>query len=62
MILYRKYQKYIPKKKKYIYIFTRGFIFKKYEDNSRDQMHWMGFYETCLLIISNHSHHLHEKN
>ena len=56
MILNKKYQKHIQKKK-----FTRGFIFKKYEDNSRDQMHWMGSYETCLLIISNYSHHLHEK-
>ena len=25
---------------------------KKYEDNSRDKMHWMGSYETSLLIIS----------
>ena len=43
-------------------IFIGGFIFKEYEDNRRDQMHWMGSYETSLLIISNYNHHLLEKN
>ena len=42
-------------------IFIGGFIFKEYEDNRRDQMHWMGSNETCLLIISKYTHHLHEK-
>ena len=32
-------------------IFIGEFIFKEYEDNRRDQMHWMGSYKTCLLII-----------
>ena len=42
-------------------IFIGGFIFKEYEDNNKDKMHWMGSYETCLLIISKYTHHLHEK-
>ena len=41
--------------------FIEGFIFKEYEDNNRDKMHWMGSYETCLLIISNYTYHLDEK-
>ena len=42
--------------------FIGGFIFKEYEDNNRDKMHWMGSYETYLLIISNYTYHLDEKN
>ena len=57
MILYKKYKK----KKKCKTIFIGGFIFKEYEDNKRDKMHWIGSYKTCLLIISNYTHHLHEK-
>ena len=42
-------------------IFIGGFIFKEYEDGRRGQMHWMGFYKIGLLIISNYTHHFHEK-
>ena len=42
-------------------IFIGGFIFKGYEDNSKDKLHWMESFETGLLIISNYTHHLHEK-
>ena len=56
MISYKKYQKYIPKKNS-----QEDLSLKKYEYNSRDQMYWMRFYKTCLLIISNYSQHLHEK-
>ena len=41
-------------------IFIGGFIFKEYEDNSKDKMHWMRSYEIGLLIISNYIHHLHK--
>ena len=68
MILYKKDKKYMQNKFHrriylyiYIYIYIANLIFKKYEDNRRDQMHWMGSYETSLLIISNHTHHLLEK-
>ena len=57
MIVYKKYKK----KKKCKTIFIGGFIFKEYEDNKRDKMHWIGSYKTYLLIISNYTHHLHEK-
>ena len=54
-ILYKKDKKNTCKT-----IFIGGFIFKEYEDNRRDQMHWMRSYEAGLLIISNYTHHLHE--
>ena len=55
MILYKKDKKNTSKT-----IFIGGFIFKEYEDNRRDQMHWMRSYEAGLLVISNYTHHLHE--
>ena len=39
MILYKKDQKCMQNN------FIWEFIFKEYEDNRRDEMHWMGSYE-----------------
>ena len=60
----RKGQKHDPIQeipKIYAKKFIGGFIFKEYEDNNRDKMHWMRSYETYLLIISNYTYHLDEK-
>ena len=40
MILYKKDKKFMQNN------FIGRFIFKEYEDNRKDQIHWMGSYET----------------